>query len=263
MINQYYYEAQLRTYLLQFCNVFAGLKVQTGKGECDEAEFITVPVSIGSRDRVVAAIQAGNTQNKPFALPTMVANMSNLSLSNVRKGVGVVDKRTYLPQGGVYPDDLKVATRVMPVPYIMSTDLSLYASNTQQMHQMIEQILMLFDPELQIQTSDASLDWTKISSIRLTSINNEENYPPGGDRRILVWTLQFEVPIYISAPVDIKDDLVRRIVIRIGDLESFQVNEFDENGNYVPFEAGGDYGTITVGQPANNIPPNTNPPANP
>lgn len=262
MINQYHYESQLRTYLLQFCNVFAGLKVQTGKGECDEVEFITVPISIGSRDRVVAAIQAGNTQNKPFSVPTMVANMSNLSLSPNRKGVGVVDKRTYLPLGGVYPDDLKVATRVMPIPYIMSAELSLYASNTMQMHQMLEQILMLFDPILQIQTSDSALDWTKIASVELTGINNEENYPPGGDRRLLVWTLQFEVPIYISAPVDIKEDLVKRIVIRIGDLESFQVNEFDENGNYIPFENGAEYGTINVGQNP-NTPPTSGGPANP
>ena len=262
MINQYYYEAQLRTYLLQFCNIFAGLRVQTGKGECDETEFITVPISIGSRDRVVAAIQAGNTQNKPFSVPVMVANMSSISLSQNRKGVGVVDKRTYLPQGGMYPNDLKVATRVMPIPYLMSVDLSLYASNTMQMHQMLEQILMLFDPVLQIQTSDSAFDWTKIASVQLTGISNEENYPPGGDRRVIPWTLQFEVPIYISAPVDIKDDLVKRIVIRIGDLESFQVNEFDESGNYIPFEVGGDYGTTVVGQPVVNQPP-VPPPANP
>ena len=246
MLTEYFYEGQLRSYLLQFCNIFTGLQVKTGKGECGVEEMMTVPISIGSRDRVVAAIQAGNTQNKPFAVPAMVGNMTAVALSPNRKGVGVVDRRTYLPQGGIYPDDLKSATRVMPIPYIMSTELSIYASNTQQMHQILEQLLMLFDPILQIQTSDAALDWTKITTVELTGLNNEENYPPAGDRRLIMWTLSFDIPIYISAPVDIKDEIVRKIVIRLGDLDKFQINEFDDQGNMVPFEAGGEYGTITV-----------------
>lgn len=236
MIDQYFYEGQLRSYLVQFCNIFSGLKVQTGKGECDVPEFISVPIVIGSRDRVAAAIQVGNTQNRPFSLPMMAASMSSLALAPSRKGVGVVDNRTFLPQGGVYPDDLRVVTRVMPVPYVMTLELALYASNTNQLHQILEQLLCLFDPMLQIQTSDSAFDWTKITTVELTGINNEENYPPGGDRRVLVWSLNFEVPIYIATPVDIRDDIVRKIIIQLGDMAGFSVNEFDENGNLVPFE---------------------------
>jgi hypothetical protein len=247
MIANYFYEGQLRSYLLQFCNIFTGLQVQTGKGECDVPEFITVPISIGSRDRVVAAIQAGNTQNRPFSVPAMVANMTSLALSPNRKGVGIVDRRTFLPAGGVYPNDLRTVTRVMPIPYIMTTELSIYASNTQQMHQILEQLLMLFDPVLQIQTSDSALDWTKIASVELVGLNNEENYPPGGDRRMITWSLSFDMPIYISAPVDIKDDVVKKIVIKLGDLDKFQVNEFDENGNMVPFDSSALWGTMVVG----------------
>lgn len=236
MIDQYFYEGQLRSYLVQFCNIFSGLKVQTGKGECDVPEFISVPIVIGSRDRVATAIQVGNTQNRPFSLPMMAASLSALSLSPNRKGIGVVDNRTFLPQGGVYPDDLRVVTRVMPVPYVMSLELALYASNTNQLHQILEQLLCLFDPMLQIQTSDSAFDWTKITTVELTGINNEENYPPGGDRRTLVWSLNFEVPIYIATPVDIRDDIVRKIIIQLGDMKGFNVNEFDENGNLIPFE---------------------------
>jgi len=245
MIDSYFYEGQLRSYLVQFCAVFAGLKVKTGKGECDEAEFITVPIVVGSRDRVAAAIQAGNVQNRPFSLPMLAANMTGLSLAPTRKGVGVVDRRVFLPQGGAYPEDLRVLTRVMPIPYVMSLELAIYASNTQQLHQILEQLLCLFDPILQIQTSDAAFDWTKLTTIELTGINNEENYPPGGDRRVLTWSLNFEVPIYISAPVDVRDDLVRKIMVQLGDLKGFTVNEFDETGNLVPFETTF-YGQIVV-----------------
>jgi hypothetical protein len=246
VIPYFYYQGQLRKYLLQFCNIFVGLQVQTGKGECDVPEFITVPIRIGSRDRVVAAIEAGNTQNKPLSLPMLAATMTGLSMAQARKGVGVVDRRVYLPQGGVYPDDLKSVIRVMPIPYIMSIELSMFASNTQQLHQMLEQLLVLFDPQLQIQTTDAAFDWTKISEVMLTGVNNEENMPPGGDRRVLVWSLTFEMPIYISSPLDIRDEVVRKIFIRIGDMDGFVINEFDEDGNQQPFRTGFDWGTTEI-----------------
>ncbi len=246
MITEYFYEGQLRSYLLQFCNIFAGLRVATGKGECDEIEYMTVPISVGSKDRVVAAIQAGNTQNRPFTLPAMAASITSINLSPSRKGIGVVDRRVYLPQGGVYPEDLRTVIRVMPIPYVMGIDLSIYASNTHQLHQILEQILMLFDPVLQIQTSDAAFDWTKITTVELIGVNNEENYPPGGDRRVLQWTLNFSIPIYISAPIDIRDEMVRKIIITLGDLSGFSVNEYDEDGNLVPFDPGMEYARIEI-----------------
>lgn len=235
MIDFYHYEGQLKSYLVQFCNIFTGLKIQTGKGECDEPEFMSVPIAIGSRDRVVAALQAGNTQNKPFSLPMMAVNMSNLQLSQNRKGTGVVDARTYLPAGGVYPTDLRVIKRVMPIPYLMTVDLAICTSNTSQTHQILEQLLMLFDPTLQIQTSDAAFDWTKLATVELVGMSNEENYPAGSDRRIINWTLTFEIPIYISAPVDVRDDLVRKIFIQLGNLDEFTVREFNDDGELVPF----------------------------
>jgi hypothetical protein len=246
MITNYFYEAQIRSYLLQFANIFTGMTVMTGKGECGTPEFMSVPISIGSRDRVVAAIQAGNTQNKPYSLPTMAANISNISMSPNRKGIGTVDRRVYLPQGGVYPQDLKTMVRVMPIPYVLGVDLSVYASNTNQLHQILEQILMLFDPSLQIQTSDSAFDWTKLTSVELTGINNEENYPPGGDRRVLMWSFNFSIPIYISAPVDVRDEVVRKIVLKFGDMKGLRINEYNELGELVPFITEYDYGTTVI-----------------
>lgn len=247
MISSFFYEGQLKAYMIQFCQIFAGLQVQTGKGECGEPEFMSVPISIGNRDRVVAAIMAGNTKNRPFSLPTMAASLSTISLNPGRKGVGVVDRRVYLPQGGVYPTDLKTLVRVMPIPYKIGMELAIYASNTQQLHQILEQLLVLFDPILQIQTSDSAFDWTKITTVELMSINNEENYPLGtNDRRIIMWTLTFEIPIYISAPVDIKNEVVKNILIHLGDLRGFQINEYSENGDMIPFSTEYDYGTINI-----------------
>jgi hypothetical protein len=236
MIRQYFFDAQLRSYIMQFISIFQGLQVQTGKGECDEEQFISVPCVVGSKDRVVAALFAGNTQNRMFSLPTMAVHMQSLTLAPERRKVqAYVDHRVTMKTGGVFPDDLTVVKRAMPIPYNMTMELTIYASNVYQLHQILEQILILFNPDLQIQKSDAPFDWTKITKVELTDIANEENYPAATDRRILTWTLTFELPIFLSTPMGIKDDLVRKIILQIATGGPQTVLEVDEDGNITPF----------------------------
>lgn len=236
MIRNFFYDGQIRSYLVQFCSIFYGLQVQTGIGECDVPEFISVPTVVGSKDRVVAAVMSGNTQNRMFSLPAMAANITAISLApERRKGFGIVDQRVTLKKGGVFPADLTTVKRAVPVPYNMTVELSIYASNSQQMHQILEQILVLFNPDLQIQRTDAAFDWTRITRVELTDIANEENYPSGTERRMIVWTLTFEIPIYLSIPMGVKDDLVRKVIVRISDLSGSNLNEVDQDGHLKPF----------------------------
>jgi len=236
MINHFQFNGQIRSYLCQFVSIFYGLQVQTGRGECDEPEMISVPIVIGQKDRVVAALMAGNTQNRMFSLPTMSAHLASLAIAPERRKVqAFLDQRVTLPVGGVFPNDLTVVKRSMPIPYNATIELSIYTSNSLQRDQILEQILVLFNPDIQIQKSDGPFDWTKLTKVELTDISNEENYPASTDRRMIVWTLSFEVPIYLSIPMGVKDDLVRKIIIQIGDLAKMVINEVDEDGQITPF----------------------------
>lgn len=204
-----------------------------------------MPTVVGNKDRVVAGIMTGNTQNRVFSLPTMSAYMTGLTPNDERRrATGFVDQRVTMKTGGVFPDDLTVVKRVMPVPYDMTLELSIWASNTQQMHQILEQILVLFNPDIQIQKSDGPFDWTRITNITLTDIANEENYPTGTERRMIVWTLSFIMPIYLGIPMGIKDDLVRKVIIQLGDLGSMGTLEVSDDGSLKPF--GDAYGTIEI-----------------
>lgn len=236
MITHFWYDGQIRQYLLQFVAIFHGLKVQTGVGECEVPEFISVPVVIGNKDRVVAALMSGNTINRSFSLPTMAAYMTGLAPSDTRRRApGMVDQRVTMKTGGIFPQDLTTVKRVMPIPYDATLELTIYASNTQQMHQILEQILVLFNPDIQIQKSDAPFDWTKLTNVTLNDISNEENYPSGTERRLIVWSLNFTMPIWLGIPMGVKDDLVRKIIIQIGELSKMNVQEVDETGNLLPF----------------------------
>jgi hypothetical protein len=240
----------LKKFILGFANIFAGLEVRSGKDEAGNEITMEVPIRYGSTDRVTAAIATSNTQNKLHTLPMMSCYMQSLELAPDRlHGVNQVDRRTYLEQGGVFPEDVKAIKRVMPIPYNMQMNLAIYASNTDQAFQILEQILILFDYDLQLQFNDSAFDWTKISKLTLTAINNEENYPAGTDMRMLIWTLDFEMPIWLSPPIEIRKDLITKIGITIGNLDQLVLNEIDSDGNLVPFSEGGLYDEFMVTDP--------------
>lgn len=222
--------------MLQFAAIFHSLEVETGKGECDEIQRISVPLVVGNKDRVVAAINAGNTKNKMFSLPTMAFNMTGLEPAPERRKVqAYVHQQVTMKQGGIFPDDLTVVKQAMPVPYNMTIEMSIWASNTQQMHQILEQILVIFNPDIQIQKSDSNYDWTKLTNVTLTDISNEENYPSSSASRAIVWSLNFSMPIFLSLPMGVKDDLVRRIVVQIGLSDQANLNEVGADGELQPF----------------------------
>jgi hypothetical protein len=236
MISKYFYDEQFKKFITQFSAIFSNLQVKTGKREDGTIEVLDVPVRYGSIDRVVASIKNANTQNKVLALPIMSTYLLGIDLApQRRKGVGHVDRKTFMPAGGVFPDDLQVMERVMPIPYDLTFELAIYASNSDQMFQILEQLLIVFDPTLQIQVNDSEFDWTRNCNVELTGLAPEENYPIGADRRIIVWNLNFRMEVWITPPMDVRSELIKKIVIRFGDTDSFVLNEYDANGELMPF----------------------------
>lgn len=216
-LDTYHYDSQLRQYIIQFMAVFAGLQVAVGSREQPvQSNLISVPVRYGSTDRVVAAIKADNTTNKPIRLPTMAAYLAGIQMHpEARKGVGVSERHTFLTRGGAFPSDLKVVEREQPVPYMAVFNLSIMASNSDQHYQILEQILTLFKPDIQIQTSDDIHDWKRITMVELTDVGLEENFPAGTDGRIISTTLSFSVPIYLAPPTLIRRNYISAIKLRL------------------------------------------------
>ena len=135
----YYYNKQITNYILQFMAIFTGLQVQVGKWNTKDEYFISVPIHYGDQDRVVAAILANNTQNTALRLPALSAHMQGLEVAKDRMhGTGTERRNSYVPMGGLVPDDIQVIKQRQPVPYNMTMELAIFASNTDQYLQIIE-----------------------------------------------------------------------------------------------------------------------------
>ena len=226
--KQFYYNHQFRNYLIQFMAIFAGMQVSIGSNDKKGPRLISVPITNASKDRVVADIKAENTQNKPLRLPTMSAQIVNIEQApELRKGVGQHRRNTYVPTGGLIPDDITVVTQRQPIPYRVYMELGIFASNQDQHMQIMEQILMLFDPAIQIQTSDDIFDTAKISVVELIGIRLDENVPAGVDRRIIQSTLDFSLPIYIAVPADVHQRYVQDIFLRVGAVSQSSLSNED------------------------------------
>lgn len=224
----YYYNNQLRRYLVQFMALFGSFQVQVGHKDDIEPRLIPIHITNASKDRVVAWIKSNQTQNKMIRLPMFSVTLSNMRLSpEMRHGVGVKQRNTHMPTGGLYPDDITVVERRMPVPYTLSFELAIWASNQDQHYQIIEQITSLFDPVLTIQTSDDVLDHTRLTHVELTNIRFEENVPAALERRVIQTTLEFEVPVWMSIPSKVHSQFVETIFMRVGAVSQMAETSFD------------------------------------
>ena len=216
----HFYDGQIRRYVTQFMRVFIGFKYQAGD---DEQRH--VPVMYGDLTRQVASIIKDNSENKMATVPRIACYITGLELDtsrladssfvskvNVRERTyeDVAGQRMYgTEQGAGY-----TVERLMPTPFKLRVKADIWTSNTDQKLQLLEQILVLFNPSLEVQTTDNYIDWTSLSVIYLTSTNfSSRSIPQGTETDIDIASLEFEMPIYISPPTKVKKLGVVRAVI--------------------------------------------------
>jgi hypothetical protein len=111
----------------------------------------------------------------------------------------------------------------MPVPYKLTIKLDVWTSNTNQKMQLMEQMLVLFNPALEIQSTDNYIDWTSLSVCELESVQwSSRTIPVGTENPIDIATLTFALPIWISSPAKVK---------KLGVVERIIANVFDAQGD--------------------------------
>lgn len=213
----FYSGDQVYQYLLQFMAIFSGLQVSVGKNDYNDDEgLIYVPIRYGGVDRTVEWIASGFTQNKPMRLPVMATKVISVELApELRKGMRGEVTRTNLPLGGSLPDDLRVIRQMQPNPCRMNMELSVFTSNTKNRFEILEQILLLFDPDIQIFTSDDYADHYKIAKVELMTVDMTDTYPLGTDQNFMVDTYLFTANAMFRPPVDMKESYVKSVRLRI------------------------------------------------
>jgi hypothetical protein len=142
--------------------------------------------------------------------------------------------------------------RLMPVPYTLELKVDVWTSNTKQKLQLLEQLIVLFNPALEIQSTDNYIDWTSLSAVFLESPTwTSRSVPIGTENPIDVATLTFKLPIWISPPAKVKKlGVVQKIIASVhdahGDLNSAIYSDTNLLGSRQYFTPM-DYGVLLIG----------------
>jgi len=232
MAQSYFYDEQIRRFLLQFTRIVSNFQVVYGQDDEGNDTLIRVPVRYGDASRQAQTIIQQNSANSMPATPLMTFHITALSYDrprmqepyfvdkmHVRQRYYDTDTQSYeTTQGNAFTIE-----RLMPVPYRMTINLDIWTSNTSQKWQIFEQISTLFNPALEIQSTDNFIDWTSLSAIELEDVNySSRSVPQGTENDIDIMTLRFGLPIWISPPAKVK---------KLGVIEKIIASVFDAQGD--------------------------------
>ncbi len=206
---QHFYDGQIRRYITQMIRLMSNFSYKDGDGKLTQ-----VPVMYGDITRQVGHILRDNSENKIPSAPRIGVYITGLELDRDRLAdasfVGKVHlrERDYDQANNEYLNTQGknvTVERLMPTPYKLTVNADIWSTNTEQKLQIMEQILMLFNPSLEIQTTDNYIDWTSLSVVDLDAVNfSSRSMPSGTESEIDVGSLTFTTPIYISPPVKVK-----------------------------------------------------------
>jgi len=237
----FFYDEQIRRFLLQFARIFSNFQVEYGRNEeGTEHTLLRVPVRYGDSSRQVQTVIQNNSPNFLPSTPLMTFYITGLDYDRPRMQEPYfvnkmnVRQRTYdettdsyeVTQGNAFTIE-----RLMPVPYSLTINLDIWTSNTNQKFQLLEQIIPLFNPALEIQSTDNFIDWTSLTVVELDSSRwSSRTIPVGTEDPIDISTLTFKLPIWISSPAKVKKlGVVERIVASIYDANGDAANAIMDN----------------------------------
>ena len=229
----HFYDGQIRRYITQLTRLFSNFSYKDGKGNLTQ-----IPVMYGDITRQVGHIIRDNSENKIPSAPRISVYITTLEMDRARSFdssfVGKIHlrERAYDATGQEYLNTQGqnyTVERLAPTPFMLGINCDIWSTNTEQKLQIIEQILTLFNPSLEIQTTDNYVDWTSLSVVNLDNIQfSTRSIPIGTESEIDVGQLGFTTPIWLSPPAKVK---------KLGVITSVVMSIFDETK-----------GTIDLGQ---------------
>jgi T4-like virus Myoviridae tail sheath stabiliser len=227
----FFYDHQVRRFVSQFVRAFSQFYVEYGKDQDGNTTLYRVPVRYADTNRQVSSIMHNNSENTLTTVPIMVCyidglkydrdriqNPTHVETINIRERAKDNSGNLTTKQRQGFSID-----RLMPAPYKLTMKMEVWTTNFDQKLQILEQICTIFNPALEIQSTDNFVDWTSLSYILLQDIVwTTRNIPIGTDDPIDIASLTFDLPIWISAPAKLK---------KLGVIQTIVASVYDSNGN--------------------------------
>ena len=226
---QHFYDGQIRRYITQLVRLFSNFSYKDGDGK-----VVRVPVMYGDITRQVGHILRDNSENKIPSAPRMAVYITGLEQDRTRTSDSSYTSKVHIRERAYDADNNEylntqgknyTVERIMPSPYTLNVNVDIWSTNTDQKLQIMEQLLMLFNPALEIQTTDNYVDWSSLTTVELTNMSfSSRAIPIGTESEIDVAQLSFSTPIYINLPAKVK---------KLGVITSVVMSIFDDSAGTI------------------------------
>ena len=195
--------------MTQFMRIMSNFSYKDAKGQ-----LVRIPVRYGDMNRQVSSIMRKNSENTIPSAPfiacyikdmqfdrSRIQDPSFVSTMNIReRAVDPATGQLLNQQGANYTIE-----RIMPTPYLADFAADIWTTNADQKMQIWEQLAVLFNPSLELQTTDNYIDWTSISVLTLKSQSwSSRTIPQGLEQDIDILNMVFDAHVWITPPAKVK-----------------------------------------------------------
>jgi hypothetical protein len=236
---QFFYDNQIRRFLIQFAKIFSNWEVTKGKDPAGNEILVRVPIMYGDSSRQASTIIANNSASNLPSAPLITYYISGLEYDQKRtQDPTFIDKiqvrqRSYNSDTQQYEQVQGQAftiERLMPVPYTLRITIDMWTTNYQQKLELIEQLGTLFNPSLEIQSTDNFIDWTSLSVVYQDGLTfSSRTIPQGTGNPIDVLSWKFYMPIWLSNAAKLKKmGVIEKVIASIFKGQALQDIQDDD-----------------------------------
>jgi hypothetical protein len=200
--------------------------VTKGKDPNGNDILVRVPIMYGDQSRIASTVIANNSASNLPSAPLITYYISGLEYDqrrtqeptfidriNVRQRAYNEDTQSYeTTQGQAF-----TVERLMPVPYTLRINVDFWTTNYNQKLELVEQLGTLFNPSLEIQSTDNFVDWTSLTVVYQDGLTfSSRSIPVGTGNPIDVLSWKFYMPIWISTSTKLKKmGVINKIIASI------------------------------------------------
>lgn len=223
---KYFYDAQTERVIKHLIRLFSEFQVVAGYTEDGTQKMRTVPCRYAGYSKTALYAMMQNSTNMMNVAPIITLSISKLSIE--RQSMRAPYNENYVTgtntpiqsdTGTKFEDRLDeqyAVDRYNPVPWTLEFNANLWTTNHTNKFEVLEQIGMLFNPSVVLQTSTNPSDWTSNMTVELMNCDWSSMGTPSTEEDIDVCTLSFKTTIWYALPARVtKPKLIQQIVSNI------------------------------------------------
>ncbi len=208
MLGTYFYHGLFEKYIIAFGNLFNNIYIRRLDAANDIVQQMKVPLIYAPKEKYLAVIDQ-NTGGVEVKLPRMAFEITSPAYDPERKRVTTnrITRPSSIGTTASYTYD--------SVPYDLSLSLTVYARNSGDGFQIIEQILPYFTPKISVAVNVLpQIGLVYDVPYTLVGIGPLEEYEHGQDpaHKTFMWTLDFSSKVNFYGPVLTTDTLITTVI---------------------------------------------------